>query len=145
MPPRRTCVVVGVDFSLSYARLSIAAEAVRRGARFVATNRDPIFPAEDRLMAGAGTMVAAVATATGREPDLAVGKPEPRLFEAAAEIAGMPLSKAVVIGDSLITDISAANGVGARSVLMLHRGDQPRTGRGSARERPTDPHRPRRR
>lgn len=112
-------VVVGVDFSLTYARLSNAAEAVRRGARFVATNRDPIFPAQDRLMAGAGTMVAAIAEATGREPDLVVGKPQPRLFETAAEIAGLPLSQAVVIGDSLITDISAANRIGARSVLML--------------------------
>jgi ribonucleotide monophosphatase NagD (HAD superfamily) len=48
-----------------------------------------------------------------------VGKPEPRLFEAAAEIAGMSLRDAVVIGDGLTTDIRAANAVGARSVLML--------------------------
>ena len=112
-------VVVGVDFSLSYERLSYAAEAVRRGARFVATNRDPVYPAADRLMAGAGTMVAAVALAAGREPDLSVGKPEPRLFEAAAQIAGMPLADAVVIGDNLLTDIGAACRVGARSILML--------------------------
>ena len=70
-------LVVGVDFSLSYERLSFAAEAVRRGARFVATNRDPIFPAEDHLKAGAGAIVAAVAVAAGREPDVVVGKPEP--------------------------------------------------------------------
>ena len=112
-------VVVGVDFGLTYARLSTAAEAVRRGARFVATNRDPMFPAAGRIMAGAGTMVAAVALAAGREPDLVVGKPEPRLFETAAEIAGMDVRDAVVIGDNLMTDIGAAHRVGARSVLML--------------------------
>lgn len=112
-------LVVGVDFSLSYRRLSIAAEAVRRGASFVATNRDPVYPIPERLTAGAGAMVAAVAVAAGREPDLAVGKPEPRLFEAAAELAGMPLAEAVVIGDNLLTDIRAAHAVGARSVLML--------------------------
>jgi len=112
-------LVVGVDFQLSYERLSIAAECVRRGARFVATNRDPMFPAAQRLMAGAGSMVAAVATAAGREPDMVVGKPDPRLFVAAAELAGVPASSAIVIGDNLMTDISAAHAVGARSVLML--------------------------
>ena len=112
-------VVVGVDFGLSYERLSIAAEAVRRGARFVATNRDPIYPAAEGLAAGAGAIVAAVAVAAGREPDMVVGKPEPRLFEAAAELAGVPAADAVVIGDGLLTDIRAADAVGARSVLML--------------------------
>ena len=112
-------LVVGVDFDLTYERLSVAAECVRRGARFWATNRDAVFPAEERLMAGAGSMVAAVAFATSREPDMVVGKPEPRLFEAAADLAGIPVTDAVVIGDNLKTDIGAANRVGARSVLML--------------------------
>ena len=112
-------LVVGVDFSLTYRRLSVAAEAVRRGARFVATNRDPNYPVPERLNAGAGAMVAAVAVAAGREPDLVVGKPEPRLFEAAAELRGVPVREAVVIGDNLLTDIRAAQAVGARSVLML--------------------------
>jgi HAD superfamily hydrolase (TIGR01450 family) len=112
-------VVVGVDFALRYRRLSIAAEAVRRGARFVATNRDPVYPAADGLLAGAGAMVAALAVAAGREPDLVVGKPEPRLFEAAADSVGVPANEAVVIGDGLLTDIAAAHAIGARSVLML--------------------------
>lgn len=112
-------LVVGVDFDLTYERLSTACECVRRGARFWATNRDPVFPAEERLMAGAGSMVAAVAWATSREPDMVVGKPEPRLFEAAAELAGMDVRDGVVIGDGLKTDIASAIRVGARSVLML--------------------------
>ena len=112
-------LVVGVDFSFTYRRLSVAAEAVRRGARFVATNRDPVYPVPERLNAGAGSMVAAVAVAAGREPDLVVGKPEPRLFQTAAGVAGVPVARAVVIGDNLLTDIRAARAVGARSILML--------------------------
>ena len=112
-------VVVGVDFGLTYERLSLAAQAVRRGARFVATNRDPVYPGVDELNAGAGSIVAAVAMAAGREPDLVVGKPEPTLFRAAAEAAGARVESAVVIGDGLHTDIRAAHAVGARSVLML--------------------------
>lgn len=112
-------LVVGVDFSLSFERLSLAADAVRSGAAFVATNRDPVYPIPDRLMAGAGSMVAAVVVAAGREPDLVVGKPEPGLFRTAAEVAGLAVEDAVVIGDGLGTDIEAAHRVGARSVLML--------------------------
>jgi len=112
-------VVVGVDFGLRYQRLSIAAEAVRRGARFVATNRDAVYPSREGLTAGAGAIVGAVVIAAGREPDLVVGKPGPRLFETAAATVGMPVREAVVIGDGLRTDIAAAHAVGARSVLMM--------------------------
>jgi HAD superfamily hydrolase (TIGR01450 family) len=112
-------VVVGVDFSLTYRRLSTTAAAVRSGALFVATNRDPVFPLPDQLAAGAGSIVAAVVTAGGREPDEVIGKPEPGLFREAARSMGMPVEDAVVIGDGLGTDIAAAHRVGARSVLML--------------------------
>ncbi|CAN5658400.1 HAD-IIA family hydrolase [soil metagenome] len=112
-------VVVGVDFALTYRRLSVAADAIRQGARFIATNRDPVYPAADGLWAGAGSMVAAIATASGREPDLVIGKPEPGLFQTAALSVGWPPERAVVVGDQLATDIVAAHRVGARSVLML--------------------------
>ena len=112
-------VVVGIDRGLSYGRLTLAADAIRLGARFVATNRDPVYPAADgRLLPGAGAVVAALEIATGRRP-IVIGKPEPGLFQAAAQIAGVAPSRAVVIGDGLGTDVAAAQRVGARSVLML--------------------------
>jgi glycerol 3-phosphatase-2 len=112
-------VACGVDFELTFERLSAAAAAVRAGAYFAATNRDPVFPMPEGLMAGAGSMIAAIATAGGREPDLVVGKPEPGLLRAAAALADVPIEQAVVIGDGLLTDMAAARAVGARSVLML--------------------------
>ena len=112
-------IVCGVDFDLSFERLSAASMAARAGAFFAATNRDPVFPMPDGLKAGAGAMIAAIVTASGREPDLVIGKPEPGLMREAAAVAGMPVEEAVVIGDGLVTDIAAANAVGARSVLVL--------------------------
>lgn len=112
-------VVAGIDLDLSYERLSVAAEAVRQGAYFAVTNRDPVFPTAGRLMAGAGSTVAALVEASGRQPDLVIGKPEPGLLREAAAVAGLPVEQAVVIGDGLRTDILAAYRVGARSVLML--------------------------
>jgi 4-nitrophenyl phosphatase len=132
-------VVVGVDFRLSYRRLSIAADAARDGALFVATNRDPIYPAaDDQLFAGAGSIVAAVAVASGRQPDFAVGKPEPGLFRAAAEVGGARVEDAVIIGDNVFSDIAGARNVGARSILMLTGVTTPEMAKGlPAADRPT--------
>jgi glycerol-1-phosphatase len=112
-------IVVGVDFDLSHERLSVAAAALRAGAFFAVTNRDPVFPVPGRLLAGAGATVAALVESTGRQPDLVIGKPEPGLLREAASLAGLPVRDALVIGDGLGTDIAAARRVGARSVLVL--------------------------
>ena len=56
--------------TFTYARLAVAADCVRAGARFVATNRDPIYPTERGLMPGAGSMVAAIEAAAGVGADL---------------------------------------------------------------------------
>jgi 4-nitrophenyl phosphatase len=100
-------VVVGLDVEFSYARLAVAVGAVRAGARFVAVNRDPIHPTEHGLVPGAGSVVAAVATASGMEP-VSIGKPGPLLLEIAAHRMGRPATEAVMIGDSLTADIPAA-------------------------------------
>jgi phosphoglycolate/pyridoxal phosphate phosphatase family enzyme len=111
-------VVVGLDPQLTYLRIAAAADCIRAGARFVATNRDPTYPTERGLRPGAGSIVAAV-EATTRVTPLSVGKPEPLLLETAAEVVGADPADAVMIGDALWTDVAAARGVGARSVLML--------------------------
>ncbi len=111
-------VIVGLDLEFTYARLAVAAEAVRAGARFIATNRDPVYPLEHGLMPGAGSVVAAVETASGVTP-VSIGKPGTLLLEVAAHALGHNVSEAVMIGDSMVTDIPAAIAVGARSILML--------------------------
>src|SRR5690606_8515279 len=115
---RPDAVVVGLDPNLTYLRLVVAADAGRAGARFVATNRDPIYPTERGLRPGAGSIVAAIEATTGIAP-LVIGKPAPLLLEEAARAAGGAPQDAVMIGDGLGTDVAAAQAVGARSVLML--------------------------
>ncbi len=111
-------VVVGLDPQLTYLRLAVAADAVRAGARFIATNRDPVYPTERGLRPGAGSLVAAVEATTGVVP-VSIGKPAPHLLEAAAHAVGRQPQEAVMIGDGLLTDIAAARAIGCRSVLML--------------------------
>ena len=111
-------VVVGLDPNLTYLRLTAAADCIRAGARFIATNRDPIYPTERGLRPGAGSIVASLEATTGVVP-LSIGKPAPLLLEIAAEAVGRDPHDAVMIGDGIGTDLAAALAVGARSILML--------------------------
>jgi HAD superfamily hydrolase (TIGR01450 family) len=115
---RPDAVIVGLDPQLTYLRLAAAADAIRAGARFIATNRDPVYPTERALRPGAGSIVAAVEAATGVTP-VSIGKPEPWLLELAAHAAGGEASDAVMIGDGIRTDLAAAHAVGARCIFML--------------------------
>jgi HAD superfamily hydrolase (TIGR01450 family) len=115
---RPDAVVVGLDPQLTYMRIAVAADAIRAGARFVATNRDPVYPTERGLRPGSGSVVAAIEAACGVTP-ISIGKPEPLLLEEAARVVGREAKDAVMIGDSLATDVAAARAVGARSVFML--------------------------
>ena len=111
-------VAAGLDRSIDYDGLAVASACIRAGAGFVASNRDPVFPSERGLEPGAGSIIAALETASGVVP-VSMGKPSPHLLEEAARIAGLPLADAVVIGDSVHTDIAAAHAAGVRSILML--------------------------
>jgi ribonucleotide monophosphatase NagD (HAD superfamily) len=111
-------VVTGLDPALTYLRLAAAADCVRAGARFIATNRDPVYPTERGLRPGAGAIAAALEATTGVTP-LSIGKPGPHLLELAAEAVGRSASEAIMIGDGIGTDLEAARAVGARCILML--------------------------
>jgi 4-nitrophenyl phosphatase len=115
---RPDAIVVGLDPHIDYLRLAVATDCVRAGVRFIATNRDPVYPTERAVRPGAGSIVAAIEAASGVTP-VSIGKPEPYLLEEAARVVGREPAAAVMIGDGLGTDIAAANAVGARSVLML--------------------------
>jgi N-acetylglutamate synthase-like GNAT family acetyltransferase len=109
-------VVVGLDRALSFDRLRIATLAIARGATFVASNTDATFPAAEGAWPGAGAIVAALRTSTGREP-LVAGKPDPTLLEIAGDrLGGAP---ALVVGDRVETDILCAQAAGWPSALVL--------------------------
>jgi HAD superfamily hydrolase (TIGR01450 family) len=109
-------VVQGIAPGLTYAALAEAVLAVRAGALWVATNLDATLPTERGELPGNGALVAAVRTATGREP-LVSGKPALALHDESVErlAARHPL----VVGDRLDTDIAAARAAGCDSLLVL--------------------------
>ncbi len=113
-------VVVGLDRAFDYAKLAAATRAILSGARFVATNTDPLLPVErGRVVPGAGSIIAAIRTATGAEPTV-VGKPEPGLFQRGLQRLGIPEpQQAAMIGDRIDTDVVGGQRAGLRTVLVL--------------------------
>ncbi len=111
-------VVVGLDPQFTYQKLTVAVDCIRRGARFVATNRDPVYPSERGTRPGAGSIVAAVEAGAEVVP-VSIGKPAPLLLEMAARAAGIPVADAVMIGDGIATDLAAATAIGIPCILML--------------------------
>jgi hypothetical protein len=110
-------LIQGYGRTVGWAQLAEGCVAVRRGAWWVATNADRTLPSVRGPLPGNGAMVAALATAADREPDVVVGKPAPTLFEQAAKRRGA--ARPLVIGDRLDTDIEGANRASMPSLLVL--------------------------
>ncbi len=50
--------------------------------------------------------------------DVGVGKPDPRIFQIAAERLGVAAAEAVYVGDSLVRDVAGAHAAGMRAVWL---------------------------
>jgi HAD superfamily hydrolase (TIGR01450 family) len=113
-------VVVGLDRELDYARLARASTAIRRGARFVATNDDATYPTPDGPQPGGGSIVAAVSVASGEAPTVA-GKPHAPMASHIVELLGagtVGAGEMVVVGDRPSTDGRFAAQLGCPFVLV---------------------------
>ncbi len=109
-------VVVGFHRTFDYERLRVAHRAVWQGGRLIGTNADPTYPDTDGPIPGAGSILAAVATAAGVEPDVA-GKPYAPM--AALVRAHVGKGEHTVVGDRLSTDGRLAGALDARFALVL--------------------------
>ena len=109
-------VVVGFHLDFDFAGLARASDAVRAGARFVSTNLDATYPMPGgTMLPGAGAISAAVAVASGREPEVA-GKPEPATVALVRTRFG---DHGVVVGDRPSSDGALAAALGWQFGLVL--------------------------
>jgi len=117
-------VVVANDPDFDFSRLRAASRAVAAGAAFFAVNLDARFPVDDGFDPGCGALAEAVATAARARP-IVVGKPFPRMFEAAVARLGFPPSQVAMIGDSQASDIVGGKAAGMFTVWVSPRDDIP--------------------
>lgn len=122
-------VVIAFDRTFDYAKLNTALQAVKRGARLIATNPDRTCPVEGGEIPDCAGMIAAVEAVTDRRVETIVGKPSPIILEVALAALGVPAADAVIVGDRIETDIVMGRRLGLGTVLVLSgvtRADDPR-------------------
>ena len=108
-------VVVGFTRDFDFPSLCVAADAARAGARLIGTNEDATYPTPGGLLPGAGSLLAAVATASGATPEIA-GKPHGPMARLIAERAA---DAVCVVGDRPSTDGLLARALGLPYALVL--------------------------
>ncbi len=111
-------VVLGETTAYSYQRLAQAVRLVAGGARFIATNPDPIGPGEGGMVPATGAVAALVAEATGVSPYF-IGKPNALMMRAALRRLGAHSETSIMIGDRMDTDIRSGTEAGMRTILVL--------------------------
>ena len=122
-------VVIAFDRTFDYAKLNIALQAVRRGARLIATNPDRTCPTEHGEIPDCAGMTAAVEAVSGARVELVVGKPSPLILDVALARLGVPAAESVMVGDRIETDIVMGKRGHLATVLVLSgvtRADDPR-------------------
>jgi len=111
-------VVVGLDRGLTYEKLKKAALHIQNGALFIATNADRTVRTLEGLIPAAGTIVAALETATGASARI-MGKPQTTMYRFALDALGLKPHQVIVVGDQLVTDIACAQALGCSTALVL--------------------------
>jgi len=97
--------VVGWSRSFDFDSLAATASAARRSGRLIGTNQDPVHPTPAGLQPGSGALLAAVATASGIQPEIA-GKPHQPMAALMRSAFGFEVGdrSVVMIGDQPATD-----------------------------------------
>ncbi len=121
-------VVVGWHRDFDYDGLTAAARAVMHGATLIGTNDDATYPTPEGPIPGGGSILAAVATASGADPVVA-GKPNHAMVDLVRARLGGDLEGSVVVGDRPSTDGLFATAMGLPFLLVLsgvtHQDDLP--------------------
>ena len=110
-------VVAGGDDQLSYTKLKYATLLLQKGARFIGTNPDVVYPTEEGLVPETGTTLAALKAASGVQPTI-IGKPQRYLFDTAIQKMGTTHAETAMLGDRLETDILGGQQAGLKTILV---------------------------
>lgn len=111
-------VVLGETRSYNLELITKAIRLVVGGARFIATNPDPVGPSESGIVPACGAMAALIETASGKKPFF-VGKPNPLMMRNALNYLGVHSENTVMVGDRMETDIIAGIESGMETILVL--------------------------
>jgi len=115
-------VIASYDRDLHWKKLQIAFEAIwyYKRAYLIATNPDLFCPfPEGRGEVDAGAVIAAIEAVTGTKLAVNCGKPSPVMLETIARAIDLDLSRCLVTGDRLYTEIRMGIDAGIDTALVL--------------------------
>ena len=117
---RPDVLVVAFDKTLEYSRLCRAAYWAQQGVPYVATNPDRVCPTDQpTVLVDCGSICKCIEHATGRQPDIVLGKPDPNMLTGVQARYGVKPEEVAMVGDRIYTDIEMAHNAGACGVLVL--------------------------
>jgi arabinose operon protein AraL len=112
-------VIASFDRTFHYGKLQVAFDAIRAGARLIATNADRYCPVPGGGEPDAASVIAAIEACTATTIEVVVGKPSPIMARAVAEIVQLPPERCLMTGDRLETDIAMGRNAGMMTAVVL--------------------------
>ena len=113
-------LVVAFDMTLEYSRLCRAAWWASQGVPYIATNPDYVCPTDQKVvLVDCGSICKCIERATGRQPDITLGKPDPNMLKGILDRHGLKPEEIAMVGDRIYTDVAMARNAGAFGVLVL--------------------------
>ena len=117
---RPDVLVVAFDMTLEYSRLCRAAWWASQGVPYIATNPDRVCPTDQEVvLVDCGSICKCIEHATGRQPDITLGKPDPNMLKGILDRHGLQPEEIAMVGDRIYTDTAMAHNAGAFGVLVL--------------------------
>ncbi|MBQ2112984.1 MAG: HAD-IIA family hydrolase [Bacteroidales bacterium] len=113
-------LVAAFDMTLDYSRLCRASWWASQGIPYIATNPDRVCPTDQRtVLVDCGSICKCIEHATGRRPDITLGKPDPNMLKGILDRHGLQPEEIAMVGDRIYTDTAMAHNAGAFGVLVL--------------------------
>ena len=113
-------IIAAFDLTLTYARLCRAAWWISQGVPYIATNPDKVCPTNlPTVLVDCGSICKCLEHATGRQPDITLGKPDPNMLIGILQQKQLQPDQIAMVGDRIYTDIAMAQNAGAVGVLVL--------------------------
>lgn len=112
-------VIASFDRTFEYRKLQIAFDAIRRGARFFATNADRYCPVPGGGEPDAAAIIAAIEACTNSQVEAVVGKPSFYMADAVLSLLQLAPDQCLMTGDRLETDVLMGLNAGMAAALTL--------------------------
>lgn len=118
-PKETDIVIISWDRDFHYQHLNFAYQAIKNGAKSIATNPDRTCPVVGGDVPDCGAIIGAIEGATGKNIDLVIGKPSYITANIALDLLNIDHTACLMVGDRLETDVFLGKEAEIDTALVL--------------------------